>query len=39
MKDTVKTLITIVGVGFTFMAIAWLVMLGLLMLNWFGGIM
>ena len=38
MKETAKTLITIIGIGFTFMAIAWLVMLGLLMLNWFGGI-
>nr|DAV26825.1 MAG TPA: hypothetical protein [Caudoviricetes sp.] len=38
MKQTVKALITIIGIGFTFTAIAWLVMLGLLMLNWFGGV-
>ena len=38
MKDTVKTLTMIIGVGFTFIAIAWLVMLALLLITWFGGV-
>lgn len=38
MKDIIKTIYTIIGIGFTFMAIAWLGMLGLLMINWFGGV-
>lgn len=38
MKDTVKTLTIIIGVSFTFIAIAWLVMLAILFVTWFGGI-
>lgn len=38
MKDTVKTLTIIIGVSFTFIAIAWLVMLAILFAAWFGGI-
>lgn len=38
MKDTVKTLTIIIGVSFTFIAIAWLVMLTILLITWFGGI-
>ena len=38
MKDTIKTLTMIVGVGFTFTAIAWLAMLVMLLITWFGGI-
>lgn len=38
MKDTVKTLTIIIGVSFAFIAIAWLVMLAILLVTWFGGI-
>lgn len=38
MKDTVKTLTIIIGVSFTFITIAWLVMLAILLITWFGGI-
>ena len=38
MKDTVKTLTIIIGVSFTFIAIAWLAMLTILFATWFGGI-
>lgn len=38
MKDTVKTLMLVVGVGFTLITIAWLVMLAILIVTWFGGI-
>lgn len=38
MKDTVKILTIIIGVSFTFIAIAWLVMLAILLATWFGGI-
>ena len=38
MKDIVKTLTTIIGVSFTFIAIAWLVMIAILFATWFGGI-
>ena len=38
MKDTVKTLTIIIGVSFTFIAIAWIVMLAVLLITWFGGI-
>jgi hypothetical protein len=38
MKDTVKTLTIIIGVAFTFIVIAWLVMLALLLITWIGGI-
>jgi hypothetical protein len=38
MKDTVKTLAIIIGISFTFIATAWLVMLAILLITWFGGI-
>lgn len=38
MKDTVKTLMIIIGVVFTFIVVAWLVMLAILLVTWFGGI-
>lgn len=38
MKDTVKTLTIIIGVSFTFIVIAWIVMLAVLLITWFGGI-
>ena len=38
MRDTVKTLTIIIGVGFSFIAITWLVMLAILFATWFGGI-
>ena len=38
MKDMVKTLTIIVGVSFAFIAIAWIVMLVVLLITWFGGI-
>lgn len=38
MKDTVKTLTIIIGVSFAFIVIAWIVMLAILLITWFGGI-
>ena len=38
MKDTFKVAITIIGIVFTFTAIAWLAMLAMLLITWFGGI-
>lgn len=38
MKETVKTLTTIIGIGITFLGMAWLVVLLLLLVTWFGGI-
>ena len=38
MKDTVKTLIIIIGISFSFITIAWLAMLAILLITWFGGI-
>jgi len=37
MKDTVKTLMMVAGVGFTFIAISWLAMLATLLIAWLGG--
>lgn len=37
MKDTVKTLMMIAGVGFAFVAISWLAMLATLLIAWLGG--
>lgn len=37
MKDTVKTLTIAVGVSFTFIVIAWLSMLAVLLITWLGG--
>lgn len=38
MKDTVKTLMIIAGVGFAFITIAWLAMIAILSIAWIGGI-
>ena len=38
MKDTFKVAIIIIGIVFTFIAIAWLIMLAILLITWFGGI-
>ena len=38
MKDTVKTLTIVAGVGFAFIVIAWLAMLATLLITWLGGI-
>ena len=37
MKDTVKTLMIVAGVGFTLIAITWLAMLATLLITWLGG--
>lgn len=38
MKDTVKTLMMVVGVSFAFIAVAWLAMIAILSIAWLGGI-
>ena len=38
MKDTVKTLMMVAGVGFTLIAITWLAMIAILSITWLGGI-
>ena len=38
MKDTIKTLMMIAGVGFTLIAITWIGMLATLLIAWLGGI-
>ncbi len=37
MKDTVKTLMIVVGVIFTLIAITWVGMLATLLITWLGG--
>lgn len=37
MKDTVKTLMIVVSVGFTLIAITWIGMLATLLIAWIGG--
>ena len=37
MKDSVKTLMIVAGVGFAFIAISWLAMLSMLLIAWLGG--
>ena len=37
MKDTVKTLMIVAGVGFTLIAITWIGMLATLLIAWLGG--
>ena len=37
MKDTVKTLMIVVGVIFTLIAITWVGMLATLLITWIGG--
>lgn len=39
MKDTIKTLYTIIAVGFTLFAISYLLILALIFLAWLGGVM
>ena len=38
MKDTVKTLMIVAGVGFAVITIAWLAMIAILLITWIGGI-
>lgn len=38
MKDTVKTIYTIIGIGFSLFALSYLVILALLFLTWLGDI-
>lgn len=38
MKDTVKTLMIVAGVGLAVTAIAWLAMIAILSIVWLGGI-
>ena len=38
MKDTVKTLMIVAGVGFAVITIAWLAMIAILSIAWLGGI-
>lgn len=38
MKDTIKILTTIIGISLTFITIAWLSMLAMLLITWFGGV-
>ena len=37
MKDTVKTLMIVAGVGFTLIAITWIGMIATLLIAWIGG--
>ena len=37
MKDTVKTLMIVAGVGFTLIAITWIGMIAMLFITWLGG--
>ena len=37
MKDTVKTLMIVVGVGLTLIAITWIGMVATLLIAWLGG--
>lgn len=39
MKDTIRTMYTIIGIGFSLFALGYLVILGLLLLTWLGGVM
>lgn len=38
MKDTVKTLMIVAGVGFTLIAITWIGIIATLLITWIGGI-
>ena len=38
MKDTVKTLMMVAGVGFTLIAITWIGIIATLLIVWLGGI-
>lgn len=38
MKDTIRTIHTIIGIGFSLFALGYLVILGLLFLTWLGGV-
>ena len=37
MKDTVKTLMIVAGVGFALIAITWICMVATLLITWLGG--
>ena len=38
MKDSVKTLMIVAGVGFAFIAITWIGIIATLLITWIGGI-
>ena len=38
MKDTVKTLMIVAGIGFTLIAFTWVGMVATLLITWIGGI-
>ena len=38
MKETIRTIYTIIGIGFSLFALGYLVILGLLFLTWLGGV-
>ena len=38
MKDTVKTLMIVAGVGLTLIAITWIGIIAMLLITWIGGI-
>lgn len=38
MKDSVKTLMIVAGVGFTLIAITWIGIIATLLITWIGGI-
>ena len=38
MKDTVKTLMIVAGVGLTLIAITWIGLIAMLLITWIGGI-
>lgn len=38
MKDKIKTIYTIIGIGFGLFALGYLVILSLLLLTWLGGV-
>ena len=37
MKDTVKTLMIVAGIGFAFIAITWVGVIATLLITWLGG--
>lgn len=39
MKDKIKTIYTIIGIGFSLFSLGYLVILAILFLSWLGGIM
>lgn len=39
MKDTIRTIYAIIGIGFSLFALGYLVILWMLFLTWLGGVM